>query len=48
MLLYDPKGETNKQKRYKEAFLANTRNAGEKWRLGEKMGCEGRREYHKI
>ena len=47
MLFYDPKGETNK-KRYKETLLANKRNAGEKWRLGEKMGCEGRREYHKI
>ena len=40
--------EKQTKKRYKETLLANKRNAGEKGRLGEKMGCEGRREYHKI
>lgn len=43
-----PKEKQTNKKRYKETLLANKRNAGEKWRLGEKIGCEGRREYHKI
>lgn len=43
-----PKEKQTNKKIYNEALLANKINAGEKWRLGEKMGCEGRREYHKI